>query len=67
MFAILTRILLVSALITVILFEKKKTKVYEILESYHNNVYYTPANFVCGGYTVFMLSVRVCVRLSVRP
>ena len=35
------------------------------------HVVYTPANFVCGGYTVFMLSVRasVCasVRLSVRP
>ena len=25
-----------------------------------------PANFVCGGYTVFMLSVRVCNRASVR-
>ena len=25
-----------------------------------------PANFVCGGYTVFTLSVRVCVRPSVR-
>ena len=24
-----------------------------------------PAIFVCGGYTVFMLSVRVCVRASV--
>ena len=24
-----------------------------------------PANFVCGGYTVFTLSVRVCVRASV--
>ena len=23
-----------------------------------------PANFVCGGYTVFTLSVRVCVRLQ---
>ena len=30
---------------------------------------YTPANFVCGGYTVFTLSVcvRACVRPSVRP
>ena len=28
---------------------------------------YTPANFVCGGYTVFTLSVRPCVRPSVRP
>ena len=27
---------------------------------------YIPANFVCGGYTVFTLSVRVCVRPSVR-
>ena len=26
-----------------------------------------PANFVCGGYTVFTLSVRACVRSSVRP
>ena len=26
-----------------------------------------PANFVCRGYTVFTLSVRPCVRLSVRP
>ena len=24
-----------------------------------------PANFVCGGYTVFTLSVRACVRPSV--
>ena len=27
----------------------------------------TPANFVCGGYTVFTLSIRPCVRPSVRP
>ena len=26
-----------------------------------------PANFVCGGYTVFTLSVRVSVHPSVRP
>ena len=26
---------------------------------------YPPQNFVCGGYTVFTLSVRVCVRPSV--
>ena len=26
-----------------------------------------PANFVCGGYTVFTLSVRACVRVCVRP
>ena len=26
-----------------------------------------PANFVCGGYTVFTLSVRPSVRASVRP
>ena len=26
-----------------------------------------PANFVCGGYTVFTLSVRVCVRTAVPP
>ena len=26
-----------------------------------------PANFVCRGYTVFTLSVRLCVRASVRP
>ena len=26
-----------------------------------------PANFVCGGYTVFTLSVRLCVHRSVRP
>ena len=26
-----------------------------------------PANFVCGGYTVFTLSVRACVRLCMRP
>ena len=25
-----------------------------------------PANFVCGGYTVFTLSVRLCIRPSVR-
>ena len=25
-----------------------------------------PANFVCGGYTVFTLCVRVCVRVCVR-
>ena len=30
------------------------------------STYYTPANFVCGGYTVFTLSVRPCVRASVR-
>ena len=24
--------------------------------------FYTPANFVCGGYTVFTLSVRPCIR-----
>ena len=29
--------------------------------------YYTPANFVCGGFTVFTLSVRPCVRPPVRP
>ena len=29
--------------------------------------FYTPANFVCGGYTVFTLSVRPCVRPCVRP
>ena len=27
---------------------------------------YTPANFVCGGDTVFTLSVRACVRQCVR-
>ena len=27
--------------------------------------FYTPANFVCGGYTVFTLSVRPSVRPSV--
>ena len=26
-----------------------------------------PADFVCGGYTVFTLSVRPSVRASVRP
>ena len=26
-----------------------------------------PANFVCGGYTVFTLSVRACMRPCVRP
>ena len=26
-----------------------------------------PANFVCGGYTVFTLSLRVCVRPCMRP
>ena len=31
------------------------------------HVFIPPANFVCGGYTVFTLSVRVCVRASVRP
>ena len=29
--------------------------------------FYTPANFVCGGYTVFTLSVRVSVHACVRP
>ena len=44
----------------------------------HLTIYYTPrklclspANFVCGGYTVFTLSMRacvcVCVRVCVRP
>ena len=28
---------------------------------------YTPANFVCGGYTVFTLCVRECVRACVHP
>ena len=27
-------------------------------------IYYTPANFVCGGYTVLTLSVCACVRPS---
>ena len=26
-----------------------------------------PANFVCGGYTVFTLSVHACVHPCVRP
>ena len=30
-----------------------------------SSIYYTPANFVCGGCTVFTLSVRACVRPSV--
>ena len=30
-------------------------------------IFIPPANFVCGGYTVFTLSVRVCVRASIRP
>ena len=29
--------------------------------------FYTPANFVCRGYTVFTLSVRVSVRPCIRP
>ena len=29
--------------------------------------HYTPANFVCGGYTVFTLSVRASVCACVRP
>ena len=28
----------------------------------NNDVIIPPANFVCGGYTVFTLSVRPCVR-----
>ena len=28
-------------------------------------VFIPPANFVCGGYTVFTVSVRACVRPSV--
>ena len=32
---------------------------------YAGMVYYTPANFVCRGYTVFTLSVRPSVRPSV--
>ena len=41
------------------------------IEHMHEGVWFrknnfTPANFVCGGYTVFTLSVRPCVRASVR-
>ena len=32
-----------------------------------NIVFIPPANFVCGGYTVFTLSVRLFVRPCVRP
>ena len=32
---------------------------------FSNLTFYTPANFVCGGYTVFTLSVHPCVRASV--
>ena len=31
----------------------------------HKCPFIPPANFVCGGYTVFTLSVRVCVRTCV--
>ena len=30
-------------------------------------IYYTPANYVCGGYTVFTLSVRPSFRPSIHP
>ena len=32
-----------------------------------SSIFIPPANFVCGGYTVFTLSVRACVRACVRP
>ena len=37
---------------------------FQILEHLRNC--YTPANFVCGGYTVFTLSMCACVLASVR-
>ena len=40
----------------------------KITYSYYNYyiIFIPPANFVCRGYTVFTLSVRPCVRVSVR-
>ena len=41
----------------------------QFLDEKHTHTFYLiipPANFVCGGYTVFTLSVRASVRLSVR-
>ena len=32
---------------------------------FKDNIIIPPANFVCGGYTVFTLSVPACVRPSV--
>ena len=32
----------------------------------HKIIFIPPANFVCDGYTVFTLSMRPCVRASVR-
>ena len=34
---------------------------------FHYQIFIPPANFVCRGYTVFTLSVRPSVRVSVRP
>ena len=38
-----------------------------VLNSLANLPFIPPANFVCGGYTVFTLSVRPSVRLCMRP
>ena len=38
----------------------------QIWPSFRENMIIPPANFVCGGYTVFMLYVRACVCPSVR-
>ena len=45
--------------------------IYDYIRQLHNYSYMRfiihPANFVCGGYTVFMLSVRVSVRNVLFP
>ena len=43
----------------------------KLILAHQIKICYTPANFVCGGYTVFTLSLRasvcVCVHVCVRP
>ena len=43
------------------------TKLSLLVNRVHVAIIIPPANFVCGGYTVFTLSVRPCVRPCVRP
>ena len=45
--------------------KEKKTSENDQLTGHFQSLFYTPANFVCVGYTVFTLSVRPCVRPSV--
>ena len=68
---------------TQVVINGKVIQSHDILQIWHLIIYtgmssdtfiIPPANFVCGGYTVFTLSVRACVRVvcasvraSVRP